>query len=121
MSIQEPAPKRATLSFGDDPPDDKPPVPAPVVPVEKIKEATRAAGFHETPRPAERSGATPAPALAPVPLRRARRKTDRTYAFATRLKETTVQEIHDYADRHEITLAEVIERGLGALLGRSKV
>jgi hypothetical protein len=113
-------PRRATLSFGDDESSvvAVPPPAPPSVPPEKIREATRAAGFHETPRRTEAAVAvTPAPA-SPEPLinmRRARRKTGRVHPFATRLREGTLNQIHAYADEHEISLAEVIEMAMDRL------
>lgn len=99
--------KRATLDFGDD--TDTPPTP-PVDP-NAVKAATRAAGFRETPK---------APELFPSsrgrPARRTRRKTGRTEQFATRLRADTLEAIYAYADRHEITLAETIERAMSALV-----
>lgn len=119
--------KRATLDFGDDLLDQG----APKVDVEAIKAVTRAAGFRETPKAA---AAVVAPAASPVAaqpveagasipgagggaktLRRARRKTGRTEQFATRLRAETLEAIYTYADRHEITLAETIERAIAAL------
>ena len=99
--------KRATLDFGDD--LAKPSTP-PVDP-NAVKAATRAAGFRETPRAPE--PAAPSPAR---PTRRARRKTGRTEQFATRLLPETLDAIYAYADRHEITLAETIERAMSALV-----
>lgn len=97
--------KRATLDFGD---IEAPSTPA--VDIDAIKAATRAAGFRETPRAPERSS------LDSIrPVRRARRKTGRTEQFATRLRADTLQAIYAYADRHEITLAETIERAMAAL------
>lgn len=98
--------KRATLDFGDE--QDKSPVP-PVDPNE-VKAAARAAGFRETPRAPEQI--PPAPGR---PVRRTRRKTGRTEQFATRLRADTIEAIYAYADRHEITLAETIERAISAL------
>lgn len=99
--------KRATLDFGDD--LDTPP--APPVDPNAVKAATRAAGFRETPK---------APELFPSslgrPARRTRRKTGRTEQFATRLRADTLEAIYAYADRHEITLAETIERAMSALV-----
>lgn len=97
--------KRATLDFGDE--LDKPPVP-PVDPNE-VKAAARAAGFRETPRAPE------LPSSPGRPARRTRRKTGRTEQFATRLRADTIEAIYAYADRHEITLAETIERAIAAL------
>ena len=98
--------KRAMLDFGDD--LEAPAVP-PLDPI-AIKAATRAAGFRETPK------ATDFGLTAPIrPTRRARRKTGRTEQFATRLRADTLEAIYTYADRHEITLAETIERAMAAL------
>lgn len=47
--------------------------------------------------------------------RQARRKTGRTEQFVTRLRTDTLEAIYAYADRHEITLAETIERAMAAL------
>lgn len=98
--------ERARLQFNDEPGE----IP-PAIPAEKIKEATRLAGFHETPR---RSGEVDVE----EPRRRTRRKTGRVHQFATRLRESTVDDIHAYADKHELTLAEVIERAMAALANR---
>lgn len=97
--------KRATLDFGD-----LPETPIPAVDPKAVKAATRAAGFRETPRAASEAAETSA-----VKPRRARRKTGRTEQFATRLKAETLEAIYAYADQHEITLAETIERGVAAL------
>jgi len=99
--------KRATLDFGDD--LDTPPVP-PIDP-NAVKAATRAAGFRETPKAPELF-----PSLPGRPARRTRRKTGRTEQFATRLRADTLEAIYAYADRHEITLAETIERAMSALV-----
>lgn len=99
--------KRATLDFGDD--LDTPPVP-PIDP-NAVKAATRAAGFRETPKAPELF-----PSLLGRPARRTRRKTGRTEQFATRLRADTLEAIYAYADRHEITLAETIERAMSALV-----
>lgn len=106
--------KRATLDFGD-----LPSTPTPPVDPEAVKAVTRAAGFRETPR----ATASPAPPDVPMPetsppskTRRARRKTGRTEQFATRLRADTLEAIYGYADSHEITLAETIERAIEALL-----
>jgi len=48
-------------------------------------------------------------------MRRTRRKTGRTEQFATRLRAETIEAIYNYADQHEITLAETIERAIEAL------
>ncbi|MFT3688930.1 hypothetical protein [Paenirhodobacter sp.] len=98
--------KRATLDFGDD--LNTPP--APPVDPNAVKAATRAAGFRETPKAPE-----PSPSSPGRPARRARRKTGRTEQFATRLRAETLEAIYAYADRHEITLAETIERAMSAL------
>lgn len=97
--------KRATLDFGDE--LEIPP--APPVDPNAVKAATRAAGFRETPKAPEQLP------LVTKTLRRTRRKTGRTEQFATRLRADTIEAIYSYADRHEITLAETIERALAAL------
>ncbi|NSY46880.1 stability/partitioning determinant [Agrobacterium tumefaciens] len=99
--------KRATLDFGDE--LETPPLAPPVDP-NAVKAATRAAGFRETPRAAEQS--TPSGNKS---FRRTRRKTGRTEQFATRLRADTIEAIYGYADSHEITLAETIERAIAAL------
>lgn len=99
--------KRATLDFGDD--LDTPS--APPVDPSAVKAATRAAGFRETPKAPELF-----PSLPGRPARRTRRKTGRTEQFATRLRADTLEAIYAYADRHEITLAETIERAMSALV-----
>ena len=97
--------ERARLAFDDT--DDGAVLPA--VDPATIKSVTKGLGFRETPKVLPS-----APASEPL-IRRARRKTGRVHQFATRLHESTVREIYDYADRHDITLAEVIERALRAL------
>lgn len=99
--------KRATLDFGDD--LNTPP--APPVDPSAVKAATRAAGFRETPKAPELF-----PSLPGRLARRTRRKTGRTEQFATRLRADTLEAIYAYADRHEITLAETIERAMSALV-----
>lgn len=99
--------KRAMLDFGDD--LNTPP--APPVDPNAVKAATRAAGFRETPKAPELF-----PSLPGRPARRTRRKTGRTEQFATRLRAKTLEAIYAYADRHEITLAETIERAMRALV-----
>lgn len=99
--------KRATLDFGDD--QETPPVP-PVDP-NAVRAATRAAGFRETPKTFELFPSSPG-----RPARRTRRKTGRTEQFATRLRADTLEAIYAYADQHEITLAETIERAMATLL-----
>lgn len=97
--------KRATLDFGD-----LEISPTPPVDPRAVQEATRAAGFRETPKATEQGS------LAQVrPARRVRRKTGRTEQFATRLRGETISAIHAYADQHEITLAETIERAMDSL------
>ncbi len=98
--------KRAALDFGD---DLTPSVTAPVNP-DAVKAAARAAGFRETPRASISTEQT-----SPRAVRRARRKTGRTEQFATRLRAETLESIYAYADAHEITLAETIERAIAAL------
>lgn len=99
--------KRATLDFGDD--LNTPP--APPVDPNAVKAATRAAGFRETPKAPELFPSAPG-----RPARRTRRKTGRTEQFATRLRADTLEAIYAYADRHEITLAETIERAMSVLV-----
>ena len=98
--------KRATLNFGDEP---ETPAVRPVDP-NAVKAAARAAGFRETPKAPETS---PAPSARLT--RRTRRKTGRTEQFATRLRAETLEAIYAYADKHEITLAETIERAMAVL------
>ncbi|NTA40596.1 stability/partitioning determinant [Agrobacterium salinitolerans] len=97
--------KRATLDFGD-----LDNTPAPPVDNNAVKAATRAAGFRETPKAADSEAA---PSIRT--MRRTRRKTGRTEQFATRLRAETIEAIYNYADQHEITLAETIERAIEAL------
>lgn len=98
--------KRATLDFGDDLETPS----APPVDPNAVKAATRAAGFRETPKAPELFLSSTG-----RPARRTRRKTGRTEQFATRLRADTLEAIYAYADRHEITLAETIERAIAAL------
>lgn len=42
--------------------------------------------------------------------------TGRTEQFATRLRADTIEAIYTYADHHEITLVETIERAIAALI-----
>lgn len=102
--------KRATLDFGD---LDNTPVP----PVDNVavKAATRAAGFRETPKAANSESAP-----STRTQRRTRRKTGRTEQFATRLRAETIEAIYSYADQHEITLAETVERAIAALQRMTK-
>ena len=102
--------KRATLDFGN-----LNDTPAPPVDNDAVKAATRAAGFRETPKPAAPEIAAPIRAT-----RRTRRKTGRTEQFATRLRAETIEAIYNYADQHEITLAETIERAVAALRNDAK-
>lgn len=97
--------KRATLDFGN-----LNDTPAPPVDNDAVKAVTRAAGFRETPKAAGSEAAAPIRAT-----RRTRRKTGRTEQFATRLRADTIEAIYNYADQHEITLAETIERAIAAL------
>src|SRR5690606_719850 len=99
--------KRATLDFGDD--LDTPP--APPVDPNAVKAATRRAAFREPP-----NALALCPSLPGGPTRRTRRKTGRTEQFAPRLRADTLEAIYAYADRHEITLAETIERAMSALI-----
>ena len=103
--------KRATLDFGED----LEPRPSQSVDPSAVKAATRAAGFRETPRAPELVHTSVA-----KPLRRTRRKTGRTEQFATRLRADTLETIYAYADRHEITLAETIERAMRELINGEK-
>jgi hypothetical protein len=105
---------RAKLNFDDDEVSAPPP---PAVPVEKIVEVTRKAGFHETPRTVKPA---PEPVASQQPQRRTRLKTGRVKQFATRLHPDTVDAFHDYADDHRITVAETLERALAALLANKK-
>lgn len=98
--------KRATLDFGD---ELETPLVPPVDP-NAVKAATRAAGFRETPKASNLFPSSPG-----RPARRTRRKTGRTEQFATRLRADTLEAIYAYADRHEITLAETIERAMTVL------
>ena len=98
--------KRATLDFGE---ELETPLTPPVDP-NAVKAATRAAGFRETPKAEENP-----PTFVAQRARRARRKTGRTEQFATRLRADTLEAIYAYADHHEITLAETIERAMAAL------
>lgn len=102
--------ERAKLAF--DTPDDEPP---PAVDRAAVKAATQTLGFRETPRQAGVPAESAAVPFSEPLVRRARRKTGRVHQFATRLREDTLREIIDYADRHEVTLAEVIERAMAAL------
>lgn len=68
-------------------------------------------GFREIPKAPELFLSPPT-----KPTRRTRRKTGRTEQFATRLSADTLETIYAYADRHEITLAETIERAMTALM-----
>lgn len=98
--------KRASLDFGDD--FTSPAASAPPIDTKAVKAATRAAGFRETPKAGE-------PVAVERPIRRTRRKTGRTEQFATRLRAETLESIYAYADQHQITLAETIERAISAL------
>ncbi|WP_156419545.1 stability/partitioning determinant [Aureimonas sp. AU12] len=79
---------------------------------EQVRAAAKAVGFQPT------NGAVQANAAAteqPSNVRRTRRKTGRVHLFSTRLKIETVDAIHAYADAHDITLAEVLERAVASL------
>ena len=107
---------RAKLNFDD---DDLASPPPPPVPVEQIKAVTRKAGFHETPKSVKlqvESDVVPVPAT----QRRARLKTGRVHQFATRLRKETVDAFYAYAARHQITVAETLERAQKALLERER-
>lgn len=99
--------KRAALDFGDELGTQ----PVPPVDPNAVKAATRAAGFRETPKAPELFSSSLG-----RPMRRTRRKTGRTEQFATRLRADTLEAIYAYADRHEITLAETIERAMSTLI-----
>ena len=101
--------ERAKLAFEDT--DDT--AVLPTVEPAMIKSVTKGLGFRETPK------VPPSAPMSEPLIRRARRKTGRVHQFATRLHESTVREIYDYADRHDITLAEVIERAMSALKNES--
>lgn len=105
---------RRKIDFGDD--DDLATPPPPPVPIEQIRTVTRQAGFHETPKAAKSGPVSEPPEQLPALPRRARRKTGRTHQFATRLRIETVRGFQEYADTHEITIAETLERALKALL-----
>lgn len=100
---------RAKLNFGA---DDETAEALPPVDPEAIRKAALAAGFRST-----------SPAPAPIPTaaatldikRRTRRRTNRVHQFNTRLRAETVQAIHAYADAHDVTIADVIERAVHAL------
>lgn len=102
--------ERAKLQFDL---EDQAPAELSPVPVDKIKETARSAGFLETPRRSESS-------IEDHLRRRARRKTGRIHQFATRLNEATLSKIYAYSDRHEITLAETIEHAITALENSEK-
>jgi hypothetical protein len=108
---------RAQLNFDDDDLSSPPP---PAVPVEKIREVTRKAGFHETPKPVKTATAAFEPVVAVQQQRRTRLKTGRVKQFATRLHPDTVDAFHGYADDHRITVAETLERALKALQASEK-
>lgn len=99
---------RAKLNFdADDETGDE----LPLVDPEAIRKAAMAAGFRPT-------SPAPAPTATATPLeikRRTRRRTTRVHQFNTRLTAETVQAIHAYADTHDVTIADVIERAMLAL------
>lgn len=100
--------KRATLDFGSLEAD-----PLPSVDRTAIEEISHQAGYRSTPK---------APSDDTVTIRRGtRRKTGRTEPFATRLRKATLADIYGYADRHDITLAETIERAMSSLLSAEQV
>ena len=101
--------ERAKLAF--DAPEEIPP---PAVDKAAIKAAAQTLGLRETPREPATAPPTAASSAEPL-LRRARRKTGRVHQFATRLREDTLRQIIAYADRYELTMAEVIERAIDAL------
>lgn len=79
--------------------------------LEAVKAITLASGFRETPKVNNSTSSS---------FRRTRRKTGRTEQFSTRLRSSTLEEIYQYADQHEITLAETIERAIASLLKNKK-
>ena len=112
--------ERAKLDLADlDDDDTAPTAMDPAV----IKDTAAKAGFHETARPAAarkpRSPKPPAPPSAATEAaparRRTRRKTGRIHQFGTRLDKATLDAIYAYADRHDLLIAQVIERAMEAL------
>ena len=100
----------ATWDFGDE--TDEPAGPKPVDP-RVVKEAAAKAGFRES--VSSKPTRDDTNAVSARPRRLKRRRTGRIHQFATRLTEQTLGEIYDYAEREEITLAEVIEQAMAAL------
>ncbi len=109
---------RAKLDFGleDDPASEPPPLDPGV-----IKAVTQQAGYVETPKSARKPAAKASPRSKPEPAepvlkrRGGRPKTGRIHLFSARIRADTNNAIYDYADRHEITLGEVLERAVSAL------
>ncbi|AOX18491.1 hypothetical protein [Kozakia baliensis] len=101
------APRRAALDFGDDG------QPSPLrIDAALVKQVAKSAGLRETPTA---TTSQPMPIASGGIVRRPRRRTGRTEQFATRLKRETLQAIYDYADQHDITLAETIEIAMAQL------
>jgi len=100
-------PKRVALDFGSE----VPARPAQLDPA-LVRQVAHSAGLRETPS----LRAEPQPGIQPNVIRRPRRRTGRTEQFATRIKPETLQAIYDYADRHDITLAETIEIAVSRLI-----
>ncbi|PAV01751.1 stability/partitioning determinant [Arsenophonus sp. ENCA] len=95
--------ERTTFNFGESTKENNT-----EIDLEAIKAITLASGFRETPKTHT--------ATSTESFRRTRRKTGRTEQFSTRLRPSTLNEIYQYADQHEITLAETIERAMASLL-----
>jgi len=93
--------ERTTFNFGDSTKKNDT-----EIDLEAVKAITLASGFRETPKVNNSTSS----------FRRTRRKTGRTEQFSTRLRPSTLEEIYQYADQHEITLAETIERAMASLL-----
>lgn len=79
---------------------------------DEVRAAAKAVGFQPTNGSIQANVATTSQASN---IRRTRRKTGRVHLFSTRLKIETVDAIHAYADLHDITLAEVVERAVASL------
>lgn len=80
----------------------------------QVRAASNSLGFQPTNGSAQ---ANTTEATQPPNVRRTRRKTGRIHLFSTRLRIDTVDAIHAYADAHDITLAEVLERAVASLVG----
>ena len=114
--------ERAKLDFGTDLDLEEKPALDPAT----IRQVSERAGFRNTEAPANspaRKQKTTSKAQRPVtteplPKRRTRRRTGRIHQFATRLDEATYRAIYETADREDITLAEVIEQAMTALINQ---